>query len=130
MFHSLRSHSDAGAEPGGSREDAEGGAAAVARHGYGVGTVIGFSAVAGDAGGSWFLEIEAPADLARFIAAKGSIAVHGVSLTVNGVAGSRFHVNLIPHTLAVTTLGALKIGARVNLEVDLVARYVARLHEG
>jgi riboflavin synthase len=71
----------------------------------------------------------APSELARFIAAKGSIAVHGVSLTVNGVSGSRFHVNLIPHTLAVTTLGALVAGARVNLEVDLVARYVARLHE-
>jgi riboflavin synthase len=71
-----------------------------------------------------------PAEIARFIAAKGSIAVHGVSLTVNGVSGSRFHVNLIPHTLAVTTFGALEVGARVNLEVDLVARYVARLHEG
>ena len=53
--------------------------------------------------------------------------MHGVSLTVNGVAGARFHVNLIPHTLAVTTLAALEPGARVNLEVDLVARYVARL---
>jgi riboflavin synthase len=98
-------------------------------HVDGVGAVTRFSVVAGDAGGSWLLEIEAPEGLARFIATKGSIAVHGVSLTVNGVAGSRFHVNLIPHTLAVTTLGALKPGARVNLEVDLVARYVARLHE-
>ena len=68
-----------------------------------VGTVTRFDAVAGDAGGSWSLEIEAPAELARFIAAKGSIAVHGVSLTVNGVAGSRFHVNLPPqrHVLSV-----------------------------
>jgi len=99
-------------------------------HVDGVGPVTRFDAVAGDPDGSWFLEIEAPAELARFIATKGSIAVHGVSLTVNGVAGSRFHVNLIPHTLAVTTLGALEAGARVNLEVDLVARYVARLHEG
>lgn len=99
----------------------------VAGHVDGVGTVVGFAAVAGDAGGSWLLEVDVPAELARFIAAKGSIAVHGVSLTVNGVAGSRFQVNLIPHTLAVTTLGALKSGARVNLEVDLVARYVARL---
>jgi riboflavin synthase len=73
------------------------------------------------------LEIEAPEELARFIATKGSIAVHGVSLTVNGIDGARFHVNLIPHTLAVTTLGALKPGARVNLEVDLVARYLERL---
>jgi len=95
----------------------------------GVGTVTRFSVVAGDAGGSWLLEVEAPKDLARFIATKGSIAVHGVSLTVNGVAGARFHVNLIPHTLAVTTLGALEAGVRVNLEVDLVARYVARLQE-
>jgi riboflavin synthase len=79
--------------------------------------------------GSWRLEIEAPAALARFIAAKGSIAVQGVSLTVNGVAGTRFHVNLIPHTLDVTTLKAARPGARLNLEVDLVARYVARLHE-
>jgi riboflavin synthase len=99
-------------------------------HVDGVGTVTRFDVVDGDAGGSWLLEIEAPKELARFIATKGSIAVHGVSLTVNGVAGARFHVNLIPHTLAVTTLGALKVGARVNLEVDLVARYVARLHEG
>jgi riboflavin synthase len=97
-------------------------------HVDGVGIVTHFSAVAGDAGGSWLLEIEAPAELARFIAAKGSIAVHGVSLTVNGVGGARFHVNLIPHTLAVTTLAELETGAKVNLEVDLVARYVERLH--
>ena len=71
-----------------------------------------------------------PGELARFIATKGSIPVHGVSLAVNGVEGSRFHVNLIPHPLAVTTLGALEAGARVNVEVDLVARYVAQLHEG
>ena len=99
----------------------------VAGHVDGVGTIARFAPVAGDAGGSWLLEIDAPAELARFIAAKGSIAVHGVSLTVNGVEGSRFHVNLIPHTLAVTTLGALESGARVNLEVDLVARYLERL---
>ena len=74
------------------------------------------------------LEVEAPAALARFIAPKGSIAIDGVSLTVNEVAGARFAVNLIPHTLAVTTLKRLAPGARVNLEVDLVARYVARLH--
>jgi riboflavin synthase len=76
---------------------------------------------------SWRLEVEAPPDLARFIAAKGSIAVQGVSLTVNGVDGARFHVNLIPHTLAVTTLKDLAPGARVNIEVDLIARYVERL---
>ena len=96
-------------------------------HVDGVGAVVAFAPVAGDARGSWRLEIEAPAPLARFIAAKGSIAVQGVSLTVNGVEGRRFHVNLIPHTLAVTTLGALAVGAPVNLEVDLVARYVQRL---
>ena len=96
-------------------------------HVDGVGTVTRFTAIAGDAYGSWFLEIEAPADLARFIAAKGSIAVNGVSLTVNEVAGARFSVNLIPHTLKVTTLGLLTSGAAVNLEIDIVARYVARL---
>jgi len=98
-------------------------------HVDGVGTVTRFTAIAGDAYGSWFLEIEAPADLARFIAAKGSIAVNGVSLTVNEVAGARFSVNLIPHTLKVTTLGRLTSGAAVNLEIDIVARYVARLAE-
>jgi riboflavin synthase len=77
--------------------------------------------------GSRLLEVDAPAELARFIAPKGSIAIDGVSLTVNTVAGRRFATNLIPHTLAVTTLGALAPGARVNLEVDLVARYVERL---
>jgi riboflavin synthase len=98
-------------------------------HVDGVGTVTRFAAIAGDAHGSWLLEIDAPAALARFIAAKGSIAVNGVSLTVNEVAGARFAVNLIPHTLAVTTLHRLAPGAAVNLEVDLVARYVARLAE-
>jgi riboflavin synthase len=96
-------------------------------HVDGVGTVTRFAAVAGDPYGSWELEIEAPEGLARFVATKGSIAVQGVSLTVNGVEGARFRVNLIPHTLAVTTLGALNPGAPVNLEIDLVARYVERL---
>jgi riboflavin synthase len=100
-------------------------------HVDGVGTVIAFAPVEvyGPEQGSWRLEIEAPPELARFIATKGSIAVQGVSLTVNGVAGARFHVNLIPHTVEVTTLKLLAPGARVNLEVDLVARYVARLSE-
>jgi riboflavin synthase len=98
-------------------------------HVDGVGTVVGFDRVEEVASGtgSFRLEVEAPASLARFIAAKGSIAVQGVSLTVNAVAGTRFHVNLIPHTLEVTTLKALRPGAGVNLEVDLVARYVERL---
>lgn len=98
-------------------------------HVDGVGTVTAMAAVAGDPCGSWYLAIDAPAPLARLIAAKGSIAVDGVSLTVNDVRGSNFAVNLIPHTLAATTLGTLAAGAAVNLEVDLVARYVARLHD-
>jgi riboflavin synthase len=98
-------------------------------HVDGVGTVASFAAVPGDAYGSWRLAIDAPRELARYIAAKGSVAVAGVSLTVNEVAGVRFVVNLIPHTLAVTTLHSLAPGARVNLEIDLVARYVARLSE-
>ena len=69
----------------------------------------------------------APQALARFIAAKGSVTVDGVSLTVNRVDGARFEVNLIPHTLQATTLKRLAAGSRVNLEVDLVARYVERL---
>jgi len=97
-------------------------------HVDGVGSVTRCETV-GAAGGSSELEIEAPRELARFIAAKGSIAVDGVSLTVNAVSGRSFSVNLIPHTLAVTTLGALLSGAGVNLEVDIVARYLARLQE-
>lgn len=71
----------------------------------------------------------APRALARFIAQKGSVALNGTSLTVNEVDGDRFGVMMIPHTLAVTTWGAAKAGNRVNLEVDLMARYVARLAE-
>lgn len=70
---------------------------------------------------------EAPADLSRFIAAKGSVALDGVSLTVNEVDGRQFGVNIIPHTAEKTTFGAAQPGNRVNLEVDQVARYVARL---
>jgi riboflavin synthase len=72
----------------------------------------------------------APGDMARFIAPKGSIALDGVSLTVNDVDGAEFGVNIIPHTLRVTTFGSLGTGAMVNLEVDMLARYVARLAEG
>jgi riboflavin synthase len=75
------------------------------------------------------LWLRAPGELARFIAAKGSVALDGVSLTVNKVEGDTFSVLIIPHTLKVTTLGSLRIGARVNLEVDLMARYAARLLE-
>lgn len=95
----------------------------VSGHVDGVGTVIAFE----ELGGSARLEIEAPAELARYIARKGSIAVDGVSLTVNAVQGARFEINVIPHTRAVTTLGELVVGARVNLEVDMIARYVERL---
>jgi len=80
-------------------------------------------------GGSMRFVFEAPNVLARFVATKGSVAVDGVSLTVNEVSGNCFGVNLIPHTQAVTTLGQAKAGQRVNLEVDMLARYVARLLE-
>ena len=75
------------------------------------------------------LTLRVPAELARFIAAKGSVALDGVSLTVNEVAGDSFSVLIIPHTLTVTTLGRLGAGDAVNLEVDLMARYAARLME-
>jgi riboflavin synthase len=75
------------------------------------------------------LSFRVPAELARFIASKGSVALDGVSLTVNEVADDTFAVLIIPHTLAVTTLGALAAGDAVNLEVDLMARYAARLME-
>jgi riboflavin synthase len=73
------------------------------------------------------LTLQAPAALARYLAPKGSIAVDGVSLTLNEVAGSSFGVNIIPHTQSSTTLGQLTVGARVNLEVDQIARYIERL---
>jgi riboflavin synthase len=95
----------------------------VTGHVDGVGTVTEFK----PEGESWRLGVEAPSPLARFIARKGSITINGVSLTVNEVSGSTFGVNLIPHTLAVTNLKDLAPGTRVNLEVDLVARYVERL---
>ena len=76
---------------------------------------------------SWRLEFELPASLMRFVAPKGSICVNGVSLTVNYVDGSRFDVNIIPHTVKVTTLGELKIGDDVNIEIDVIARYLERL---
>jgi len=92
-------------------------------HVDGVGKVVRFEA----AGKSRLLGVRAPADLARYIARKGSITVHGVSLTVNAVKGAEFEVNLIPHTLAATTLKDLQTGDRVNLEVDPLARYAERL---
>ena len=95
----------------------------VSGHVDGVGSVVGME----DLGGSTRVVIEAPSSLERYIAVKGSITVDGVSLTVNSVAGGRLEVNLIPHTLSATTLRSLRAGSRVNMEVDLLARYVARL---
>ena len=80
-------------------------------------------------GGSHRIDIEAPAPLHRFIAPKGSITVDGVSLTVNAVEGRTFGLNIIPHTWEATTLGALKPGDMVNLEIDMLARYLARWQE-
>jgi riboflavin synthase len=74
------------------------------------------------------VELAVPAELARYVARKGSVTLDGVSLTVNEVQGERFSINLIPHTLEVTTLSALAPGVRVNLEVDLMARYIERLN--
>jgi riboflavin synthase len=78
--------------------------------------------------GSLRVSIEAPQPLARYIARKGSVTLDGVSLTVNDVDAAKFSINLIPHTLEVTTLGALAKGSRLNLEIDLLARYVERLN--
>ena len=95
----------------------------VSGHVDGVGEVLAFE----PAGESHLLVVRAPAELAKYIARKGSVAIQGVSLTVNRVDGREFEINLIPHTLAVTTLKHLAPGARVNLEVDLLARYAERL---
>jgi riboflavin synthase len=81
-------------------------------------------------GESTRMVFEAPMALAKFIAPKGSVALDGVSLTVNEVDGVRFGVNIIPHTFKVTTFGKLKPGMKVNVEIDLLARYVARLVKG
>jgi riboflavin synthase len=95
----------------------------VSGHVDGVGEVLSLE----ELGGSARLVIQVPAQLSRYIAKKGSIAVDGVSLTVNAVDGARFEVNLIPHTRAVTTLRVVARGRRVNLEVDMIARYVERV---
>jgi len=97
----------------------------VSGHVDGVGEVVSVAAE----GGSHRIVLRAPAPLHRYIAPKGSIAVEGVSLTVNAVEGDTFGVNIIPHTWQVTTLGRLKAGSRVNLEIDVLARYVARWQE-
>lgn len=97
----------------------------VSGHVDGVGEVVSVE----PEGGSHRIRIKAPAPLHRYIAPKGSIAVDGVSLTVNEVEGDVFGVNIIPHTWEVTTLGGLKPGSRVNLEIDMLARYAARWQE-
>jgi len=103
----------------------------VSGHVDGIGSVSHFAEV----GESWELRIRTPPELARFVAYKGSITVNGVSLTVNRVIdgspddkeGCELSINLIPHTLENTTLGTLEVGDRVNLEIDLIARYVERM---
>lgn len=95
----------------------------VSGHVDGVGEVVGRR----DEGRSVRFEVRAPAELARYIAAKGSICVDGVSLTVNAVNGAVFGLNIVPHTLAETTLKHCAVGSRVNLEVDVIARYLERL---
>ena len=97
----------------------------VSGHVDGIGEVLSVEAE----GGSHRVRIRAPQPLHRFIAPKGSITIEGVSLTVNDVEDEVFGVNLIPHTWDVTTLGELKAGARVNLEIDMLARYLARWRE-
>lgn len=95
----------------------------VAGHVDGVGEVIRLAPV----GESHELVIRAPQELAKTIASKGSITVNGVSLTTNRITNADFSINLIPHTMAMTTLHHLRVGSRVNLEVDLIARYVERI---
>ena len=95
----------------------------VSGHVDGIGEVLRFDPV----GDNRLLEIRAPEEIARYIARKGSIVVDGTSLTTNTVDGRNFTINLIPHTLEHTTLGRLQPGSKVNLEVDLIARYCERL---
>jgi len=97
----------------------------VSGHVDGVGEVISLT----PEGDSTRIKIRAPKPLARFIAAKGSIALDGASLTVNDVDGNTFGVNIIPHTAKVTTWGGIKPGDKVNIEIDMLARYLARLKE-
>ena len=97
----------------------------VSGHVDGLGEIVS----ATDDGGSRRVEIAVPEPLHRFIAAKGSITVDGVSLTINAIEGQRFGVNIIPHTLEATTLSELQRGHRVNLEIDMLARYLARWQE-
>ena len=95
----------------------------VSGHVDGVGEVIEFS----DLGESWNLVVRTPQGLAKYIASKGSITINGVSLTINQVRNNEFSVNLIPHTLLMSNLKNLRAGSRVNIEVDMIARYVERM---
>lgn len=95
----------------------------VSGHVDGIGTVVSRET----AGESLCLRIQAPREMSRYLAVKGSVCIDGVSLTVNAVAGAEFSVNLIPHTRSVTTLDALERGDSVNLEADMIARYLERL---
>ncbi len=97
----------------------------VSGHVDGVAEIVGMH----EEGDSTRVTLRAPEDLARFIAQKGSVALNGTSLTVNEVEGLEFGINFIPHTKAVTTWGKASVGDHVNLEIDTLARYVARLHE-
>ncbi|MBF6058049.1 MULTISPECIES: riboflavin synthase [Thiomicrorhabdus] len=95
----------------------------VSGHVDGVGTVVSIQ----QDGRSWRYELEAPKSLCRYIAAKGSICINGISLTVNKVDGCKFDVNIVPHTRQETTIKHLQVGSKVNLEVDLLARYLERM---
>lgn len=98
----------------------------VSGHVDGVGEVISRS----DDGRSVHFQIKAPDELARYIAEKGSVTVNGISLTVNGVDGAVFDLNIVPHTLQETTMDGFQVGTRINLEVDLIARYLERMMLG
>lgn len=97
----------------------------VSGHVDGIATIRAITPV----GDSHIMEIEVPENLARFMAEKGSVTLDGVSLTINQAQDNRVWVNVIPHTWQVTTLGEVKVGDRLNIEIDLIARYVARLLE-
>ena len=121
-LNQLRQGSRVNLEPALRAGDALGGHM-VSGHVDGVGSVV----AAADDARSFRLEFEVPEELQRYIAPKGSICVNGVSLTVNGASGRRFDVNIIPHTRTVTTLGDLLPGDSVNIEIDVIARYLERL---
>lgn len=118
----LENGSDVNLEPAMSASDRFGGHI-VSGHVDGVGKLVEKQQDAR----SWRFVFEAPRELAKYIARKGSITIDGISLTINGVQGARFDVNIVPHTLEMTNLGTREVGDRVNLEVDVVARYLERL---